>query len=335
MANVLVTGASGFVGNNITRHLLDLGHRVHLILRPAHADWRLRDIRDDVQIHIADLMDKETLGRVIRNIRPEWVFHLAAYGAYSTQTDVMEILHANTVGTANLVLACLQAGFEAFVNTGSSSEYGFKASAPKETDHLAPNSYYAVAKAAATLFCAYTAQSSGVHIPTLRLYSVYGPYEEPSRLMPTLIVKGLNNELPPLVQPETARDFVYVDDVVEAFLLAATVRDQEPGAVYNVGTGVQTTIREVVDTARKILHITRQPEWASMPDRIWDTDTWVSDCRYIEERLGWRARYTLSDGLSKMTEWFRTNPQLTDEYREVIGRTHRAARASFPGRSSS
>lgn len=312
---VLVTGASGFVGNNLVRFLLSQGHSVNLLLRTGYAGWRLKDIAGDVRIHIADLLDSGAVSRAVDHVRPDWVFHLAAHGAYSLQTDLTRILETNIMGTVNLVQACLRTGFQAFVNTGSSSEYGFKDHSPSETELPEPNSYYAVAKASATMFCSYTARDTGLRIPTLRLYSVFGPYEEPTRLMPTLIIKGLRNELPPLVSPEVARDFVYVDDVVQAYLLAATVAEQEPGAVYNVGTGVQTTIREAVDVTRRLLNISSEPQWSSMQDRIWDTDTWCSDRRLVREKLGWTPQHSFEQGLAKMIEWFRSEPAVMEAYR--------------------
>jgi UDP-glucose 4-epimerase len=318
MAKVLITGASGFVGNNLTRHLLTLGHRVNLLLRDSYADWRVQDIRDHTEIHTADLRDSDTVNRIVKKIGPDWVFHLAAHGAYSSQTDVMRILQTNIIGTVTLLQACLETGFEAFVNTGSSSEYGFKNLPPAETEWLEPNSYYAVAKASTTLFCRYTAQSLGLRIPTLRLYSVYGPYEEPSRLMPMLIVKGLENRLPPLVAPHIARDYVYVDDVVRVYLLAATEEKQELGAVYNVGTGVQTSLREVVDVACRALGIAEEPKWGSMEDRIWDTGVWVSDNQSIGRKLAWRPEYTFEQGFRKMVQWFKDNPAMIEEYRKRI-----------------
>ena len=98
---------------------------------------------------------------------------------------------------------------------------------PANPSDQKPNSYYAVAKAAATMYCSYTSQKIERPITTLRLYSAYGPFEEPSRLMPTLIKKGLQGELPPLVSPDTARDFIYIDDVCEAYIQA--------GAQQNAG----------------------------------------------------------------------------------------------------
>lgn len=311
---VIITGATGFVGANLARRLLRDGHDLHLLLRQGYAPWRVAAICDEVHLYEVDLGDREALGRIVAGIRPDWIFHLAAHGAYSSQTDLSQIVATNILGTINLVESCLQTGFEAFVNTGSSSEYGFKDHAPNEQTWLEPNSHYAVAKASATLFCRYTAQSKRLHMPTLRLYSVYGPYEEPTRLMPTLIVHGRNGGLPPLVNPAIARDYVYVEDVNDAYLLAAARPNQEPGTIYNVGTGIQTSLHEVVATARRILGVTAEPMWGTMPDRTWDTNVWVSDNRAIQTQLGWQPRYTFEQGFQAMVDWFRDHPNLAQVY---------------------
>lgn len=319
MARVLITGASGFVGNNLARFLLSEGHDVTLLLRQDHNPWRIRDIQSDVRIEIADLGDPDSTARTVRSANAQWIFHLAAHGAYSSQSDLMRILQTNMIGTANLVQACIAHGFEVFVNTGSSSEYGFKDCAPTEKERLEPNSFYAVAKGSATMFCRYTARSRGLRIPTLRLYSVYGPFEEPTRLMPTLIVNALEKRLPRLVNPDIARDFIYVDDVVKAYVLAATIEQEDPGAVYNVGSGIQTTIRELVGLARRLLDVSVEPQWGSMQDRIWDTGTWVADARKIGTELGWYAEHSVEQGFRKMVEWFQANPEITGFYRDIQG----------------
>jgi len=308
MKRVIITGATGFVGANLARRLRREGHEVHLLVRPNHAAWRIEDIRQEVRLHELQLHDAGAVTRVVSEIRPEWIFHLAAYGAYSRQIDLEQMVLTNINCTINLVNACLKTGFEAFVNTGSSSEYGFKDHAPAESDPLEPNSHYAVTKAAATMFCRYTAQSRRVHLPTLRLYSVFGPYEDPGRLLPALILRGLKGELPPLADPNVARDFVYVDDVVEACLLAARVRTREWGAIYNVGTGVATTLREVVNVARRVMNIGAEPVWNTMPNRSWDTKVWVSDNRKICSELHWQYRNNFEAGFRLMLDWFRQGP---------------------------
>ena len=311
---VLVTGASGFVGATLARRLIADGHEVHLILRQGHARWRIEGL--DAAVHAAELSDADEVRAAVRKAGPEWIFHLAAHGAYSTQVDLQQMIRTNLVGTANLIEACLEGGFESFVNTGSSSEYGFQDHAPAETELVSPNSDYAVTKAAATLHCGFAARKHRVPIRTLRLYSVYGPWEEPSRLIPTLITCGLRKRLPALVDPTVARDFVHVDDVCDAYLAVAADRTAGDDAVFNVGTGRQTTLEEVVAITRRLLGIQDEPRWGSMPNRRWDTTIWVSDSRKIRREIGWAPRHTFEAGLSATIDWFRANPSLVAYYEE-------------------
>lgn len=315
MKKVLVTGGTGFVGANLIHRLIKEGHEVHLLVRPGYKSWRIEKIQEHVHIHVGQILHNEAITNIVANVRPEWIFHLAVYGAYPDQTDIRQMVNTNMIGTVNLIEACINTGFEAFVNTGSSSEYGFKDHAPPETERVDPNSHYAVTKVAATLFCRHTAIRHDVHLPTLRLSSVYGPYEDPARLIPTLIVKGLNNELPPLVEPGIARDLIYVDDVVDAFLKTASAGNIERGTIYNVGSGVKKTVRDIVDIARTILHIEPEPQWGTMPNRIWDTDRWLADNRKIRKELGWRPTYTLEEGFQSMVDWFCRSTEIAHVYR--------------------
>lgn len=307
---VLLTGATGFVGANLARRLLREGHDVHLLVRPQHAAWRIREIRSHVRIHSAALNQPLSLQRTLKNIRPEWIFHLAAYGAYSTQNDAQTIFQTNILGTHNLLEACARIGFDAFIHAGSSSEYGYQDHAPKESAPALPNSLYALSKLSATQLCRYFAVKNRLSISTLRLYSVYGPYEEPTRLIPTLIVQGLKGKFPPLVNPRIARDFVYSEDVCDAFLRAAEVQSKEWGAVYNVGTGIQTTLGQVVQVAKKVFSIKDKPRWESMPNRSWDTTCWIANPSKIQKQLRWSAGLSFASGLERTVEWLRTSTWL-------------------------
>lgn len=301
----LITGATGFVGANLARRLLEDGWEVHLLARPTANLWRVESILPHLTLHRVDLNDAEGLAQVAQRVRPEIVFHLAVYGAYPFQTDVKAILQTNIIGTSNLVEACAKVDFERFVNTGTSSEYGFKNAPPAETELLEPNSYYAVSKASSTLYCSYTSKALKRPMTTLRLYSVYGPYEEPTRLMPTLIRHGLAGTLPPLVSPDTVRDFVYADDVSEAYIRAATHPDLELGEVFNVGSGIQQSIRETVEIARDVLNIADTPRWGSMGGRLWDSSVWVADISRIRSRLGWEPKTDFKTGFARMAEWYK------------------------------
>jgi nucleoside-diphosphate-sugar epimerase len=313
-----VTGASGFVGANLVRRLLEAGHEVHVMLRPGYRAWRLQEVLPHLRVDVVDLGNPEKVRAVVAGARPDWIFHLAAYGAYADQTDVDQMVATNISATVNLVRAGVAAGFEAFVNIGSSSEYGFKEHAPSEDEVLEPNSDYAVTKASATLYCRSTAIRLRVPITTLRLYSVYGPYEEPKRLIPTLLVRGLDGRWPPLVDPAVARDFVFTDDVTDACLRAATRPGSSPGAIYNIGTGRQTTVGEVVSAVKDLLAISLEPSWGSMPRRVWDTASWVADNRRAVAALDWRPDRSLKAGLAATLDWLQQNPDRLRWYRECL-----------------
>ncbi|MBO9534571.1 MAG: NAD-dependent epimerase/dehydratase family protein [Solirubrobacteraceae bacterium] len=305
----LVTGAGGFVGSHLVGTLLKAGHDVEAWIRPGGDTWRLDRFGDAIQVREVDLRDGEAIDRAVDELRPEWIFHLAAHGAYSWQRDSERIMQTNLVAFVRLLSACERHGFAAFVNTGSSSEYGFQDHAPRETELVEPNSDYAVMKAAATLHGRFVSTRDDMHIVTLRLYSVFGPWEEPGRLMPTLVARGLEGRLPPLVAPDTPRDFVSTRDVDRAFLLAAERTDVARGSVFNIGSGRQTTLREVVEVARAEMGITAEPEWGTEPQRQWDATVWVSDPSRAAQDLGWVAEDDVATGFAALADWLREHPE--------------------------
>ncbi len=307
-SRVLVTGGSGFVAANLVRRLLEDGHEVHLLLRPSHRPSRLADVRTQFRAHLADLQDGPAVAAVVAEVRPAWVFHLAAHGAYPHQEDPAAIFETNVLGTVHLVEACLRTPVEAFINTGTSSEYGPKDHAPSEDEALDPINAYGISKASATAYCRFAAREHGLPARTLRLYSTYGAWEEPTRLVPKLLRHAIEGRWPPLASPCLAHDFIHVEDVVEAYLRAARAPDQEAGAVYNIGTGTQTTLSAIVTIVRKLLAVEAEPVWGSMRDRPWDTSVWVADPSAAWRSLHWRAEISLEDGLARTLEWWRSHP---------------------------
>lgn len=312
----VVTGGSGFIGANLVRRLLALGCEVHLLLRPGYADWRLAGLLDRLTLHLLDLAEPAAVARSLRLARPDCIFHLAAHGAYSWQRDAARIIRTNLLATQVLARVALAQGVAVMVQAGTSSEYGRKDHAPAEDAPLEPEGPYAESKAAATAFCQAFAQREGMRLPTLRIYSAYGPWEDPRRLLPALLVHALVGKLPALAAPRTVRDFVAVEDVVQAMLLAATSPLPEPGAVFNLGTGRQTRLEEIVALVRDRMGVAATPRWASMQGREWDTDTWLADSRRIGAALGWAPRIGLADGMMAMADWLRAAPpDLLQRYR--------------------
>lgn len=314
-SRALVTGAGGFIGAALSHRLLADGWTTTLLVGPDTDRWRVAPLVADAAVLEVDLRDGDAVARAVAAARPDVVFHLAAHGAYSWQQSLPRMIETNVSGIAHVVEAALDAGVRAIVNAGSSSEYGLMDHAPREDELPVPNSGYAVTKAAATLYCGWVAREREAAITTLRLYSAYGPWEEPGRLIPALVAAGLEGRLPPFADPEIARDFVYVDDILDAFLLAAGHARPGEGAVYNVGSGRQTTLRGLAEIARRVFGIAEQPAWSAFPARQWDTDVWVADPSRIGRDLGWQARTSLADGLLATAAWLHDGgAELTGRY---------------------
>jgi nucleoside-diphosphate-sugar epimerase len=302
----LVTGASGFIGACLVRRLAEIGADVHALVREGSDLWRLRGIEQKVHLHIGDLVDGDHLRDLVSAVQPSVIYHLAVHGAYPDQTNADRIILTDMFGTWNLLKACAEVDYKVFVNTGSSSEYGSKQHAMRETDLLQPGSYYAVAKCAQTLVCEHMARADRRPINTFRLFSVYGPYETPTRLVPTLIRRCLAGQDLEMVSPDTARDFVHVDDVVEAYLQVGQLSLQ-CGETFNIGTGVQSTLRDVVKAVLLSTGAKVKVHWGTMPARVWDTETWLADPSKVRRVLKWAPKTGLAPGIERTTEWFRLN----------------------------
>ena len=298
---ILVLGASGFVGANVL-------HRI----RAVRADvvgtasrlpaWRLQGCDPD-GVREVDVLVLEDLRSLLDDVRPRTVLNCIAYGAYSFQTDAEIIYRTNFIATEQLLRELRYRDIAAYVHAGSSSEYGLNSAGPNESDDLVPNSDYAVSKAATASLVRFYGTTHAMPCVNLRLYSVYGPLEDPSRLIPTLVGRGLQGEFPEFVAHDISRDFVFVDDVVDAFVCGAIrLRPEHFGASFNIGSGHKTTIGDLAETARQTFTIDATPHF-TMPNRRWDVPDWYADASAAREVLGWEAVTSLPAGLLKTAEW--------------------------------
>lgn len=302
---VLVTGATGFMGSNLVRRLVALGCRPHVLVHPESAWWRLTDLRGELHVHVADLSEAERLREIIAEVRPQTIYHLATYGAYPRQqTDVERVLRTDVLGTWHLLRACLEVDFRLLVNTGTSSEYGRKTRPMSEEDSLDPTSEYGVAKVAQTMLCRHIARTTGRPIVTIRPFSVYGPFEEPIRLFPTLISRCLSGRPLQMVGAALTRDFVYVDDAIGAYLLVDRL-SAHGGEVFNIGTGVPSSMRDTVEAVMRATQATVPVEWGGFAARSGDPECWVGDCSKANRLLGWSSRVGLEEGVRRMVDWFK------------------------------
>ena len=303
---ILVLGGSGFVGGAIARALL--AHRDDVFATATRLPaWRLEGLPAD-KVQVVDLLIDSNLDALLDRVQPRTVIDCVAYGAYSFETDSQLIYQTNFNLVSRLLSRLETAKIHAYLHAGSSSEYGDNASGPTEDAPLAPNSHYAVSKAAAANLLYYYGKKRGVPCANLRLYSIYGPLEDASRLIPNLVRRGLNGEYPEFVDPRISRDFLYIDDTVEAFLdFALGLREEHYGESYNIGTGRKTTIAECAALARELFGIAGEPAF-SMPGRQWDVADWYADIGKVRAHIGWEPRTGFAEGLGRMAEWMRALP---------------------------
>jgi nucleoside-diphosphate-sugar epimerase len=301
---LLITGAAGFVGSNLTRYFVSRGIKVNILIKKNSDTWRLKDIIHKVNVHYADIADVNKIKRIIKNIKPKTIYHLATHGAYSDQNEIEKIKKSILDSTFNLINECKKYKFNIFINTGSSSEYGFKNKAMKEKDILVPNSYYSVFKSSSTLYCQYESFKSNLQIVTIRPFHVYGPFERRDRLIPTLVKNMLNNKKIKLVSPKISRDMIYIDDVIDFYKMIADKKNLK-GEIFNLGSGKQTTIKEIYDSLKKITNYKKKNSFGSMKNRYWDQSTWYSDNSYVKKKLNWKPSVGLKKGLVNTVNWYK------------------------------
>jgi nucleoside-diphosphate-sugar epimerase/glycosyltransferase involved in cell wall biosynthesis len=299
---ILVLGGSGFIGGNVALTLLRYRQDVFVTATRLPA-WRLEKVPQD-RVKVVDLLIDSNLDELIESVQPRTIIDCVAYGAYSFETDNQLIYETNFSLVSRLLVRLESRKISAYLHAGSSSEYGDNASGPSEQAAFAPNSHYAVSKVAAANLLYYYGKKKRFPCVNLRLYSVFGPLEDSSRLIPNLVRRGIEGKYPEFVDPNISRDFLYVDDAVEAFIdIALNFTPDDYGSSFNVGTGHKTTIKDCAELAKDIFSISDDPDF-SMPNRDWDVADWYANIDEVRTRIGWVPRTSFREGIVKTAEWF-------------------------------
>ena len=303
---VLITGASGFVGSCLARRLLKENCKIHIITRNTTDLWRLRDVLKEIEIHNVDLLHSDEVAKLATNISVEKVYHLATYGGYHFQNKVEDVINTNVIGTWNLFREFSKKGLEMFINTSSSSEYGEKFESMNEEMSLTPNNMYGASKVAGTTLCGTYAKINKLPLVTLRLFSPYGYYDAKTRLIPTVITSCLLGKEIKLSRLDSVRDFIFIDDVIEAYIAASKLLNA-CGEIFNVGSGVQYKTGEIAGTIVDLIGSDVNVHFGNNSNRQYEPLMWVSDNKKVYEKLNWRPNVDIKLGLNNTINWFRDN----------------------------
>ena len=292
---VLVTGASGFIGARLCRAAVGRGALVYAVSRRAMAPAASAQLRWER----ADLTDAAAVRAVVARVRPDVVLHLASEVAGTRERDaVLPMLHANLLAAVNVMVAADEAGCGRVVLAGSVEEPDLG-----DPDALA-QSPYAAAKWGAQAYGRMFHALYALPVVHLRLFMVYGPGQRDVRkLVPYVTCSLLRGEAPLLSSGERAVDWIYVDDVVDAFLAAATAPGVE-GSSLDVGTGTLVSVRALAARLADLVGGDAEPVFGAIPDRPRERVR-VADTQAAAAAIGWLPRVALDEGLARTVAFYR------------------------------
>lgn len=300
---ILVTGATGFLGSHLVRRLVGLGAQVYAWAGSQDHLWRLADVQNRLTLSSVDICDPVHVRTACNEIRPDIVYHLAAYGLHSRQRDLLQAIDINIRGTAHLLRGLTPVGCQTIILTGTWAEYGSKDGPIRETDSLTPVTVYGATKAAATLLAFAFAAEERIPLTVLRPFSVYGPGEDEDKFVPYIIRSCLRGESPRLSPCWQIRDYIYVDDVIDAYLKTVDLRLSIP-LVLNIASGVPIRLRELASSV--VTHFRNvSPLFGAIPARDGEIRTVQADITQARSLLGWSPTRSLEEGIHLTVKWYK------------------------------
>lgn len=303
---ILVTGATGFVGSHLAPKLVERNHDVYSFERYVTGRYVLGE-RRAVKTVFGDLKDYYTVKRVLREVQPDIVIHLAAISpvAYS-YNHPHEVIETNFLSTVNLAEACLREipHFKHFLFASTSETYGNGPSPKNENTRQNPNSPYAVSKIACEKYLLYMRDAYGFPMTIHRNFNTYGRKDNTHFVVERTIVQMLREDIVKLGDPTPVRDFQYVDDHVNSYLTCLD-NPKAKGEVFNFCTGRGTSIKQLVDLISKLTNYKKEIIWNTIPARPLDIKELVGNYTKAKQLLGWKPKFTLDEGLRHTVEFWK------------------------------
>jgi len=316
----LVTGGAGFIGSNIVERLVNEGYEVRVL--DNFSTGRRENIvhlLDKIELIEGDIVDLETCKRAVQGV--DFVLHQAALPSVQQSIeDPLSTFQVNAQGTLNLLWASKEAGVKRFVYASSSAVYGDDPNIPNKEDILTvPNCPYGTSKLIGENLCRTFNKAYGLPTVSLRYFNVYGPRQalegEYSAVIPAFITSLLQGGRPNIYgDGEQTRDFVFVEDVVKANLLACFKKGIE-GEVFNVACGEATSVNELLRILKELVGTDVEPIYA--PPRPGEVRHSLADISKAKKMLGYQPRIDLREGLRRTLEHFYREMRGRDEEREA------------------
>jgi UDP-glucose 4-epimerase len=325
MATYLVTGVAGFIGSTLARAVLAQGGKVVGFDNFSSGKREnLADIQGRIDLHEADLLDLDALHQACRGV--DFVFHEAAIPSVPRSVkDPLGNNRANVDGTLNMLVAARDAKVKRVIYAASSSAYGDTPTLPKHED-MSPNpiSPYATAKLASEYYMTSFYRCYGLETVCLRYFNVFGPRQDPtspySGVLAKFITQMLKGDQPTIFgDGKQSRDFTFVDNVVDANLLACKAEAKEvAGRVFNVATARRTDLYQTFQILKKLTGYTGDVKYAD--ERAGDVKHSLADISRAEQHLGYKPKVDFEEGLRRTIEWYRSREREPELAKPGTGR---------------
>lgn len=303
---ILVTGATGTIGTELTSALVSRGETVYALERYVTGRFRL-DPNGKTRIVYGDVRDFNTVRHVLDEVQPDVVVHLAATSAVAYSYDhPHEVMETNLGGTINLAEACLHGvkHLKQFLFASTSETYGNGPIPKREDTQQNPNSPYSVSKMAAEKYLLYLHAAYKFPVTILRPFNTYGRKANQHFVVERTIVQMLAGEAVRLGEPEPVRDFLYIEDHVNAYLTCLE-NQKTIGETINFCTGRGITIRDLANKLANLTGFKGEIRWYQTPTRPLDIRELVGSYEKAQRLLGWKPAVNLEEGLSRTVELWR------------------------------
>jgi UDP-glucose 4-epimerase len=302
MNSVLVTGGAGFIGSHIVQTLINRGDNVRVLDNFSTGNAKnLVGLRSSLEVVEGDIRDIAKVKEAMQDI--DYVFHQAAFVSVAkSMIEPQQCFDVNVQGTLNILNIALSSGVRRVIQASSTAIYGDSIQLPLVEETAArPLSPYAASKYTAEIYGGLYTRTLGLPVVSLRYFNVYGPRQSPTSdyaaAIPIFIHRFLDKKAPTVYgNGHQSRDFIYVNDIVQANLLAAEV-DLAPGEVFNICTGHETTILDLLDVLTKIIPGSKDAEFS--PARPGDIFRSLGNPTRATRVLGFQPQVSLVEGLSK------------------------------------
>ena len=308
--HALITGATGHIGRALTAQLLREGHRVTVLARDEGVLDRLGQDQSRVRAIRAELTDAASIGSAMSTIKPDVVFHLGWFGVNKVERSDERQIDLNLVGSLNLVRAARSSSVGCFIGLGSQAEYGPPKGVLREDTPALPTTLYGATKLAVGAIALALGETTpapadaGMRCCWIRLLATYGPYDDESHLIPSVILSLLDGRPPTLSAGTQKVDYLFVDDAATA--LCALARTSDARGLFVLGSGEAHTVQEVARTIGELVDPTVPLRFGELRETGRQAADLQADTTRLRSVTGWQPSTPLIEGLRRTVSWYRS-----------------------------